>query len=417
MQRRTTLRQDAEAILIQAIGENLPGPAVERALKDFTAPAGKLILIAIGKAAWTMAKTASEVLGDLIGSGLVITKYHHVKAPIPGIECLEAGHPVLDENSLAATRRAEELVSGLTADDCVLFLVSGGGSALFEDPKVDLTTLADINRQLLASGASIQEMNCVRKHLSNVKGGRFAQTCAPARVLAIALSDVLGDALDTIASGPTYPDATTSADALSICDNYQIRLTDEARAALSEETPKSLDNAEIQVIGSVRQLTRAAAQAAAGLGYEPHILTCAATGEAREVGALLGQIAAEHATDTSDTCYLIGGETVVHITGDGFGGRNQELALAAVEPIAGIENVCVASVGSDGTDGPTDAAGAIVDGHTCEILESKNIKAADYIAASDSYHAHEAAGTLIVTGPTGTNVNDVAIALIRAHKG
>ena len=409
----SALRQDAEEIVRFAIDQNLPGPAVRKVLTGFEAPSGRLVLVAIGKAAWAMARAAADELGDALDSGIVITKYGHVEAPIDRVACREAGHPVVDEASVAATREAEELVRHLGADDLVLLLVSGGGSALFEDPAVPLEELASITRQLLACGASIDEINCIRKHLSRVKGGRFAQLCAPARILAVILSDVVGDRLDTIASGPAYPDSSTSSDAIGLVERYALTLSDEAHEALREETPKELDNVETHITGSVRALVASAAQACADRGYKSLVLTSSLDCEAREAGAFLGAIARDHADSTESLAVICGGETVVHLRGEGLGGRNQELALAAAPAISGLHDTCIISVGSDGTDGPTDAAGGYVDGGTRTALAQQGIAIPDVLDQSDSYHALEACGGLVVTGPTGTNVNDVAIALIR----
>ncbi len=408
-----TMRHDAEKVVHHAIERNLPGPAVRAALKDLVMPEGRLVLVAIGKAAWSMAKAASDELGDKLDVGIVITKYGHVAGPIARITCHEAGHPVVDAASVDATRKAESLVEDLGPRDLVLLLVSGGGSALFEDPKVPLAELEDITHQLLACGASIEEMNAVRKHLSHVKGGRFAQLCAPAQVFVVALSDVVGDRLDTIASGPAYPDSSTVADALDIARRYALSLSPTAVAALKEETPKQLDNVRTRITGSVRELVASAAKACAELGYEPLVLTTSLDCEAREAGAFLGAIAREHAADGRNLAFIAGGETVVHLRGSGLGGRNQELALAAAPALAGMDNACVISVGSDGTDGPTDAAGGYVDGATTHLLSEAGLSVADVLDASDSYHALAACDGLVVTGPTGTNVNDVSLALIR----
>ena len=409
----SAMRQDAEKIVRYAIEQNLPGPAVRKVLADFEPPSGRLLLVAIGKAAWAMARAAADELGEELDAGIVITKYDHVEAPIERVVCREAGHPVVDEASVAATREAEGLVAHLEPDDLVLFLVSGGGSALFEDPAVPLEELADITKQLLACGASIDEINCVRKHLSRVKGGRFAQLCAPARVLAIVLSDVVGDRLDTIASGPAYPDSSTVGDTLRLVERYDLVLSDDALAALRGETPKALDNVETHITGSVRALTASAAKACAELGYEPLVLTSSLDCEAREAGAFLGAIARDQAEGDRSLAFVVGGETVVHLRGTGLGGRNQELALAAAPAIAGLSDVCVVSVGSDGTDGPTDAAGGYTDGDTFASLADQGIDIPAVLGQSDSYHALEACDGLIITGPTGTNVNDVAMALIR----
>ena len=319
----TTLRKDADQIIAASLKAVLPDEAVFRALKSFRPGTGRTLLVAAGKAAWQMANAAVKALGR-VDDGVVVTKYGHVKGEIPGVTCYEAGHPVPDENSFSATRKAVELVQGLTAEDRVLFLLSGGGSALFELPLVPGPELQDITGQLLACGADIVEMNTLRKRLSGVKGGRFAQLCAPAQVFSIVLSDILGDPLDMIASGPAVPDTSTCAEALA---------------------------------------------------------------------------------------FLAGGETVVHLTGKGLGGRNQELALAAAPGIAGLD-ACVFSVGSDGTDGPTDAAGGYVDGASAAALKEKGLDVFEVLQNNDAYHALQAIDALIVTGPTGTNVNDVAVALL-----
>lgn len=410
----TTIRGDAEAIVRYAIEQNKPEPAVREALSAFEPPAGKLVLIALGKAAWAMAKAASDALGDSIDEGIVITKYGHVEGPLPHITCCEAGHPVVDEKSVEATQKAETLVEGLEEEDLVLLLVSGGGSALFEDPLIPLTELADITRQLLSCGASINEMNAIRKHLSRVKGGRFGQLCAPAGVFAIVLSDVVGDALDTIASGPAYPDASTCADVAALIERYGLSLSSAAKDALATETPKALDNVETHITGSVRELCASAMAACQHRGYEPMLLTTSLDCEAREAGAFLGAIAREHAADGCNRAFVAGGETIVHLRGSGLGGRNQELALAAAPALDGLDSVCVISAGSDGTDGPTDAAGGMVDGQTVSRLVAQGIRIADVLAQSDSYHALAACDGLLKTGPTGTNVNDVALVLIRA---
>ena len=251
------LRKNAEYITRKAIQAVLPDEAVKRALmgREFE---GCVILVAIGKAAYQMAKTAREILGDRMDRGIVITKYDHVKGPIEGCECWEAGHPVPDENSFSATDRAIELVSGLTEEDTVVFLISGGGSALFEKPLIPGEEIQDITAQLLKSGASIIEMNTIRKRLSQVKGGRFAELCSPAKVYSIVLSDIIGDPLDMIASGPAYPDSSTREDALEIVKKYKLSLSDTARECLRHETPKELHNVETVITGSVRELCRAA---------------------------------------------------------------------------------------------------------------------------------------------------------------
>ena len=407
----TQLRRHADQIVRQAIDAVLPDAAVKRALDGQTFP-GKVILVAAGKAGWQMAKTAWECLGDRIEQGIVITKYDHVKSPIGNLVCLEAGHPVPDENSFAATRQALKMVSGLTAQDTVLFLLSGGGSALFEDPLIPGEELQDITRQLLACGADITQMNTIRKRLSRVKGGRFALACAPAQVYTIVLSDIVGDTLDLIASGPDYPDSSTCQQALQIVEDYGLQFSRQTMALLAQETPKQLDNVVTCITGSVRQLVAAAAESCKTLGYEPVILTDSLECQAKEAGAMLADIIISHPAPAHPMAFLAGGETVVKLTGHGKGGRNQELALSAAPAIAG-RNACVFSVGSDGTDGPTDAAGGYVDGDTAATLSAQGIDIAAVLQDNDAYHALELCNGLIITGPTGTNVNDVAVALCR----
>ena len=406
------LRKDAEQIISESIRAVLPDEAVRRTLKDYSPGKGRTLLVAAGKAAWQMARAAADTLGGVDG-GVVVTKYDHVKGEIPGVDCYEAGHPVPDENSFAATKKALELVTGLTADDTVIFLLSGGGSALFELPLIPGDELQDVTKQLLACGADIVEMNTVRKRLSAVKGGRFALACAPARVLSIVLSDVLGDPLDMIASGPACPDSSTCADALAVADKYALRLSARARSLLKEETPKALDNVETHINGSVRELCAAAGNAARALGYEPVFLTDQLCCQAREAGSFLASILKSHAGEGRSLAFIAGGETVVQLTGSGKGGRNQELALAAALGIAGIPGAAVFSVGSDGTDGPTDAAGGYADYTTQAALGEKGLSVFEVLRNNDAYTALSAVDGLIVTGPTGTNVNDVAAALLR----
>ena len=407
-----SIRKDAEQIISASLKAVLPDEAVQRALKEYHPGAGKTLLVAAGKAAWQMARAAVDTLGHVDG-GVVVTKYDHIKGEIPGVACYEAGHPVPDENSFSATQRALELVSGLTADDTVLFLLSGGGSALFEKTLVPGEELQDVTKQLLACGADIVEMNTLRKRLSGVKGGKFAQACAPARVFSIVLSDILGDPLDMIASGPAYPDSSTCEQAKATVEKYSLKLSPEAKALLDVETPKKLDNVTTQITGSVRELCAAAAKECAALGYEPVLLTDHLDCEAREAGRFLADILRTHANSGKSLAFIAGGETVVRLTGKGLGGRNQELALAAAPGIAGISGAAVFSVGSDGTDGPTDAAGGYVDADTDAALKAAGLDVFAVLRDNDAYHALRAVDGLVVTGPTGTNVNDVAVALLR----
>lgn len=406
------LRTHADAIIRASLQAVLPDEAVKRALSGRTFP-GRVVLVAVGKAAWQMAKAAYDCLGPRIGSGVVVTKYGHVGGPIGNFCCCEGGHPVPDENSFAGTEKALSLVRDLTERDTVLFLLSGGGSALFEKPLVPAGILQDLTDQLLACGADIVEINTIRKRLSAVKGGRFAQLCAPAQVFSIVLSDILGDPLDMIASGPAAQDSSTCAQAWAVVRKYGLLITPETEALLSRETPKALDNVTSCVTGSVRQLCAAAAEQCRALGYEPILLTDRLCCEAREAGSFLASILRTHADSGKSLAFLAGGETVVHLSGSGLGGRNQELALAAAVGLDGLPGAAVFSVGSDGTDGPTDAAGGYVDGDTAAALREQGIQISDVLLHNDAYHALEKTGGLIITGPTGTNVNDVAVALVK----
>ena len=407
------LRAHADAIIESSINAVKPDEAVARALSGKEFP-GRVVLVAAGKAGWQMAKAAHDCLGDRIDTGVVVTKYDHVMGPIANYDCYEAGHPVPDENSFRGTQAALDLVADLQPEDTVLFLLSGGGSALFEKPLVPGAVLQDVTQQLLACGADIVEINTIRKRLSAVKGGRFAQLCAPAQVFSIVLSDILGDPLDMIASGPAYPDTSTCEQAVSIAEKYALKLDDATRELLTKETPKALDNVTTQITGSVRELCVAAAAACEKLGYEPVMLTDQLCCQAKEAGSFLASVLKTHAASGKNLAFLAGGETVVHLTGKGMGGRNQELALAAAIGMDGNQNMAVFSVGSDGTDGPTDAAGGYTDGDTAAELRAKGIEIFNVLKDNDAYNALKEVGGLVFTGPTGTNVNDVAVALLRA---
>lgn len=415
------MRQDALTIIDESIKAVLPEAAVIKALekKKFT---GNIVVVAIGKAAWNMAKATKDTLGDKVSKGVVVTKYHHSKGPIEGFEIIEAGHPIPDENSIKGADKALELVGNLTEKDHVIFLISGGGSALFEKPMegVSLEDIMDITNQLLASGADIVEINAIRKHLSAVKGGRFASQCGKANIYAIVLSDVVGDRLDSIASGPAYPDSSTSEEALRIIEKYKLQVAEHLRKVLNVETPKKVENCETVITGSVTALCEAAAMAAEKLGYKPIVIASTLDCEAKEAGKFMVSIAKEIKNSNNSRpllqppCAVIaGGETVVRLTGKGKGGRNQEMALSAAIGIEGMEDVVLFSIGSDGTDGPTDAAGGMVDGKTTQRMKEASIQPEAYLENNDAYHALKASGDLIITGATGTNVNDVVVVLCK----
>ena len=405
------LHEDALHIVTSAIDAVKPDAAVRRALQGATFP-GRVFLVAVGKAGWQMAHAALQCLPTPPAQGIVVTKYGHVLTDLPGIRCLEAGHPVPDENTFAATQAVLDMTADLSPADTVLFLLSGGGSALFESPLVPGAELQAITRQLLACGADIVEMNTIRKRLSEVKGGRFAAHCAPAGVQTIVLSDILGDPPDMIASGPAASDLSTCDEALKIAEKYDLQLSPAARTCLGTETPRHLDNVQMQIIGSVREICAAAAAQCRALGYEPLYLTDRLNCEAREAGRFLAAIARSHANDGKKLAFIAGGETVVRLTGSGLGGRNQEIALAAAENLSGLSNAAVISIGSDGTDGPTGAAGGYADGGTQAALASAGWNIADALRQNDAYHALQTVNGHVHTGPTGTNVNDVAIALV-----
>jgi len=404
------LRKDAEYIARYAIDAVKPDAAVCRALEN-VALTGNIYLVSVGKAAWQMADAAVKNLKLPIHKGIVVTKYNHVMGDIPGVICNEAGHPVPDENSFRATQAVLDMTENLIEEDTVLFLLSGGGSALFEKPLVEAGVLQDITKKLLARGAAITEINTIRKRLSAVKGGRFAEHCLPAKVEAIILSDIIGDPVDMIASGPASADSATCEEAKAIAAKYAVDDLEEVRLCLNRETPKSVPNVHTQIIGSVRELCKAAEKAATALGYECIFLSDQLDGEASDTGRWMAEELKKYAGNGKKIALLAGGETVVHVKGTGLGGRNQELALAAAEILADIPNACLISVGSDGTDGPTDAAGGYADTDTVDELRSKGMGIRAYLDNNDAYHALQAVGNLIITGPTGTNVNDVTIAL------
>jgi len=408
-----TLREDAQSVIEAALAAAYPKKAVIRAVEGLRLYGGRLRVIAIGKAAWAMADAALEALGARIEQGLAVVPYGYSRGPLPRFTVMEAGHPVPDENSVLAADAAIAMTQGLDVDDTVLMLVSGGGSSLFERPLIPLPLYATTLNALMRCGANITETNVIRKRLSAVKGGRFAKLCAPAGVVGLLLSDVLGDAPDAIASGPVSPDPATSDEA----ESTLLRLLPEApeilRTLMRRETPKALPNAETYLIGNVDLLVRSAARALRRLGYETVVLTDRLNCEAREAGRFLASMALSHQGETHSVAYLAGGETIVHVNGGGQGGRNQELALAAAGTLEGLRNTALFTLGSDGIDGPTDAAGGYVNHRTAGRLRAAQIDIDAALRDNDSYNALRAAGGLIKTGPTGTSINDIAVLMIR----
>ena len=394
-------------------------------------PRGRTLVIGAGKAGGAMAAAVDALWpADAPISGLVVTRYDHVPPAYrarPGrIEVVEAAHPVPDAAGQQAARRILGLVQGLTADDLVLCLISGGGSALLSLPAEGLT-LADkqaINQALLQSGAAIDEMNCVRKHLSAIKGGRLGALCAPARVLTLTISDVPGDDPAVIASGPTVPDATTCADALAVLQRYAIALPPAARAGLERgafESPKPGDprfaGQALQMIATPRQSLQAAAALARAQGLAAHILSDEIEGESREVGrvhAALARSVAQHATPFQKPCVILsGGETTVTVRSKGGrGGRASEFLLGCAIALQGAPGIWVLAADTDGIDGMEDNAGAIVTPDTLARAAALGLKSADFLDRNDAYSFFAALGDLVVPGPTFTNVNDFRALLV-----
>ena len=406
------MREDAFQIIQKTIADCLPDKAVRDSLQklDFT---GKVYVVAIGKAAWVMAQTAAVFLADRLEKGIIITKYEHSRGALDKFEIIEAGHPTPDENSVLGAGKAVELVKEATQEDTVLLLLSGGGSSLVELPMPGLT-LADIQevtRQLLFCGAGITEINVLRKKLSAMKGGKFAGYLKRAKAYSIILSDIIGDNDDMIASGLTYPDDSTAEEVKQIIEKYHLHLEKKVEDILLSSQPCRNIQIENHVVGSVKDLCRAAAEHAKELGYHPYILTSSMQCEAKAAGKWI----ATYASSDYERPFAViaGGETVVKVTGKGLGGRNQELALSAARQLNGRENALLFSLGSDGTDGPTDAAGGIVDGSTVSRLEQLGVDVEQVLKNNDSYHALKLVDGLIMTGATGTNVNDVAVLLCR----
>lgn len=406
------MREDAFQIIQKTIADCLPDKAVRDSLQklDFT---GKVYVVAIGKAAWVMAQTAAVFLADRLEKGIIITKYEHSRGALDKFEIIEAGHPTPDENSVLGAGKAVELVKEATQEDTVLLLLSGGGSSLVELPMPGLT-LADIQevtRQLLFCGAGITEINVLRKKLSAMKGGKFAGYLKRAKAYSIILSDIIGDNDDMIASGLTYPDDSTAEEVKQIIEKYHLHLEKKVEDILLSSQPCRDIQIENHVVGSVKDLCRAAAEHARELGYHPYILTSSMQCEAKAAGKWI----ASYASSDYEKPFAViaGGETVVKVTGKGLGGRNQELALSAARQLSGREDALLFSLGSDGTDGPTDAAGGIVDGSTVSRLEQLGVDVEQVLENNDSYHALKLVDGLIMTGATGTNVNDVTVLLCR----
>lgn len=406
-----------------------------------------IIVVGFGKAAYQMAIAIEKVVDvELITAGIIITNYGHTLSQESGcksqstehraqntdlkkIKVFEADHPIPDDNGIKATEQIIELCKSAGKDTLVLCLISGGGSALFVSP-IDGITLSEkqsVTDLLLRAGADIEELNSVRKHLSKVKGGRLAEIAHPAKIISIIISDVIGDKLDVIASGPTSADSSTFNDALRVIEKYNLsekasesimNILNNGNAGKIPDTPKA-DNQIFRsvqniIIGSNKKALEAAAKEARHEGLEIEVLSSEVTGEAREVAKRLAEkakktMSIEH---QSKVCLISGGETVVTVKGKGKGGRNTELALSFAIEIEGMEGITLLSAGTDGIDGPTDAAGAIVDGNTVIKAGEMGLNPADYLNNNDSYNFFKEIDSLIITGPTGTNVMDIQIIII-----
>lgn len=388
----------------------------------------RLYVVAFGKAAFGMCRAVEEELGDFITEGMAITKYGH-GGKLDKIKIFEASHPLPDQNGLEASNRLIDLLKSANEKTFILCLISGGGSSLLVSPDEHIT-LEDKQKTtdlLLKAGAEINDLNCVRKHLSRVKGGRLAEIAASASVVALILSDVIGDPLDVIASGPTSPDPTSFKEALDIIEKHNIKdvtppavlnLLSAGNIGMVEETPNPESEIFMRVknciIGNNRIALDAAKRRAEELGFDTVMRSSTVTGEAREVGLEMAGFAMEvsRGKGPKTLCYISGGETTVSVRGKGKGGRNMELALAFAEKIKGEDGITLLSAGTDGTDGPTDAAGAIVDGSTVPDVAADGFDAGEYLEENDSYTYFKKAGGLLITGPTGTNVMDIQILLI-----
>ena len=426
-----TPRAAARAIFDAALAAGDVRPLVRRALTGVALPSrGKVIVVGAGKASGAMAEAVEEALGDRVRDGVVAVKDGHL-APTRRIRLVEAGHPVPDERGAAAALAILDLARGAGANDLVLVLISGGGSALTPAPASPVT-LADkqaVTRLLLAAGATINQLNAVRKHLSLLKGGQLARAAAPARVHALLLSDVIGDPLDVIGSGPTAPDPSTFGEALAILERFRLRerapasvlerLEQGARGQIAE-TPKTDDpvflHVENVVIGNNTLVVDAAAAHARRLGFTPHVLTRSLEGEARLVARdfieLARQIRAGLGPVAAPACVLASGETTVTVRGGGTGGRCQEFALSAALEMEGLERVVVLAAGTDGSDGPTRAAGAVADGASARRARAQGHDPRARLDANDSHAVFAALGDLVMTGPTNTNLLDLYLLLV-----
>jgi hydroxypyruvate reductase len=429
-------REAARSVFDAALRAADVQPMVRHALAAVRPPSwGRVLVVGAGKASGAMAAAVEDALGDRVTEGLVVVKDGY-RAPTRHIRIVEAGHPVPDARGLAGAQQVRALAEAAGAEDLLLVLISGGGSALMPAP-VPPITLGDkraLTRLLLAAGATINQLNAVRKHCSLLKGGQLARAAAPARVHALLLSDVIGDPPDVIASGPTAPDVSTFAEALAILERFDLRARvpasivdrlERGARGLVPETPKPDDpvfeRVTNTVIGNNQVVVEAAAARARELGYAPHVLTRSLEGEAREVAgrlvALARRIRDGAGPVAAPACVIAGGETTVTVRGRGVGGRCQEFALAAAIALEGLEGVVALAAGTDGTDGPTDAAGAVADGASAKRAGALGHDLRARLADNDSNPVLAALGDLVMTGPTNTNLLDLYLLLVAPRDG
>lgn len=401
------LKKDALDIISYSIHSSLPYENTKRILSSVDLSCKDLFVLSVGKAAVPMAKAADNILGSRISNGLVVTKYGHVKNFYsPYFKIIEASHPIGDGNSIKAAEQALSAVASLKEKDICLVLLSGGGSALFEKSLLPQDEYNEINRKLLSRGADISEINAVRRRLSIVKGGRFAAAAYPAKVITVALSDVLTNDKKVIASGITVKDDTEGSFIKSTIDKYLYDVKDEIKSLLYEEHKIKINDGGYYFAGDINMLCNAAFEKARSLGYEAEIIDNSVTGEAKEKALeMIDCIPYKYGKH----CYIFGGETTVTLKGHGIGGRNQEMALAAAIKIKNRKDIVFASAGSDGTDGPTDDAGGIVDGNTYYEMKDCGVNPESELINNNSNYALGCADAIITTGPTGTNVNDLTL--------
>lgn len=408
-EKNSALKNDALDIIFTSIKKADPYSSTLSILKTLRLEGSPLTVLSVGKAAVPMAKAAEDIFGEKIKTGLVVTKYGHSKGFSSKVfEILESAHPVSDENSVLAAEKGLEIVSALSESDVLLVLLSGGGSALFEKSSVPFETQRDITKKLLSRGAEIEEINAVRSCVSLVKGGKLAAAAYPAKVLTVALSDVLGNEKSAIASGITVAKETDKNEIKRIAEKYLPEYAALLTQKAEEATTPKVNDKGFFFAGDINSLCLAAEEKARELGYFVADASRSLTGEARDAAKRLVHSVKER---KGKTAYIFGGETTVTLKGNGLGGRNQEMTLAAAIELSGKDGIVFASAGSDGTDGPTDAAGGIADGKTAFEIQKAGLNPVDELENNNSYHALKAADSLIFTGPTGTNVNDLTLIL------